>query len=260
MTRSRRTLARPATAAKARPLQVLTLGCNSLADLPPQGLAVTYWFDPAPAGAPYPVSIRFAGQRLGAAHRRGPLDRFSVVEALQVVPGSGPVAITARVNGVAAGDWQVTATPLSPGGQRNGAARSASVATAGLPKASGSGRTTYAPVARILAPGARLGAWPALVGFGVAVALVVQALLASHLQVGVPRVLGVSLVASIVGLVGAKLYHAGGHYLTASAARFGCFPAPASRASWPVPWQPCSSAPAWRNSRCGRCWTTRRPG
>ncbi len=88
------------------------------------------------------------------------------------------------------------------------------MATASLPKASGSGRTTYAPIARILAPGARLGAWPALVGFGVAVALVAQALLAGHLQVGVPRVLGVSLVASVVGLVGAKLYHASGHYLT----------------------------------------------
>jgi phosphatidylglycerol:prolipoprotein diacylglycerol transferase len=191
----------------------MTSGCESLADLEPQGLAMTYWLDPVPVGAPYPVSIRFVGQRVGATRKRGPLDRFSVVESLQVVPGSGPVAITARVNQIAAGDWQITARPISRG-QRNGTARSTSVRVASLATASGSGRTTYAPIARNLAPGAHLGAWPALVGFGLAVALVVQALLVSHLQLRIPPVLLVSAAASLVGLVGAKLYHAAGHYLT----------------------------------------------
>lgn len=205
-------ISRPA-AAKARPLQVMTFGCESLADLQPQGLAITYWLDSAPMGAPYPVSIRFTGQRVGTARKRGPLDRFSVVESLQVVPGSGPVAITARVNAIAPGEWRVTATPISRGGGHNGAARSVRVHPADGRAISASGQTTYAPIVGILAPGARLGAWPALVGFGVAVALVVQAWLVTHLELRIPPVLLVSLVASLVGLVGAKLYHAAGHYI-----------------------------------------------
>ncbi len=132
------TVSRPAAASKkARPLQVMTLGCESLADLEPQGLAMTYWLDPLPAGAPYPVSIRFVGQRVGVKRKRGPLGRFGVVESLEVVPGSGPVAITAGVNEIAAGDSQITARPFSRGSQRNGAARSASVRAASLATASG---------------------------------------------------------------------------------------------------------------------------
>jgi len=66
---------------------------------------------------------------------------------------------------------------------------------------------------RVRAPGARLGVWPALVGLGTVVALTVQALLAAHAHLAVTRVLAVSLVACVVGLVGAKLYFLAGHYL-----------------------------------------------
>jgi len=71
----------------------------------------------------------------------------------------------------------------------------------------------FAPVVRVRAPGARLGVWPALVGLGAAVGLTVQALLAAHAHLPVTRLLLVSLVACLVGLVGAKLYYLTGHYL-----------------------------------------------
>ena len=64
---------------------------------------------------------------------------------------------------------------------------------------------------RVRAPGARTGAWPTLVGLGAAAGLAMQAWLASHFHLGVTRVLVLSLVASVVGLIGAKLYYVVGH-------------------------------------------------
>lgn len=82
-----------------------------------------------------------------------------------------------------------------------------------MPSASSSGPAGYAPITRILAPGAHLGAWPVLVGVGVVVALATQALLAAQSHLPVTRVLLVSLIACLVGLVGAKLYYLTGHYI-----------------------------------------------
>jgi phosphatidylglycerol:prolipoprotein diacylglycerol transferase len=198
----------------ARPLQVVSLGWESLADARPQALGLTYWFDTAAEGQPYRVRIRFAGRRLGVKGRPGPRDRFSVAESVdQVVPGSGPIAVTTRVFDVAPGRWHVTATPVDD--PRPGSATSRSVPTRRprLAKASSSATTVFAPIIRVRAPGARLGAWPALVGLGAGVALAVQALLAARSQLPVTRVLVLSLVACLVGLVGAKLYYLTGHYL-----------------------------------------------
>jgi phosphatidylglycerol---prolipoprotein diacylglyceryl transferase len=50
-------------------------------------------------------------------------------------------------------------------------------------------------------------------GLGAATALAVQALLAAHARLAVTRVLLVSLVACVIGLIGAKLYFLAGHYL-----------------------------------------------
>ena len=61
------------------------------------------------------------------------------------------------------------------------------------------------------APGARLGAWPGLVGTGAAVALTVQALLAARVGLPVASVLLLSLVACLLGLAGAKLYYMAEH-------------------------------------------------
>lgn len=190
----------------------MTFGCEAVADAVPQALGLTYWFDAADEGEVYPVRIQFAGRRVGVKRKRGPHDSFSVIESVEhVVPGSGRVAITTRVFGIAPGEWQVTATPVTGKDSRGRAARPVSTPSPALPKASSSGTTAYAPVVRVRAPGAHLGAWPALVGVGVLVALATQAVLASRADLPENQVLLVSLVASLVGLVGAKLYFLAEH-------------------------------------------------
>jgi phosphatidylglycerol---prolipoprotein diacylglyceryl transferase len=198
-----------------RALHVVTFGCEAAADLEPQALGLTYWFDAAAEGEPYPVTIRFAGQRIGVKRRPGPLDSFNKLESVdEVVPGSGPIAITTRIFDIAPGRWHVTAAPVRDARLRSANPPPASTGRPSLHKASSSGTTAFAPVIGVRAPGARLGVWPALVGLGVAVALTTQAVLAKHVHPDVVRVLLVSFVASLVGLLGTKLYFMTGHYLT----------------------------------------------
>ena len=67
-------------------------------------LAVTYWFDPAPHAGPYPVTVRFSGRRIDVRGQLTPGDRFVQDETIEeVVPGSGPISLTARVRGLPQG-------------------------------------------------------------------------------------------------------------------------------------------------------------
>lgn len=197
------------SASGSGPLEVLGLRCDAVAGQQPQALAVTYWLHPAAAGTRYCVEIIFTGRRRGPGVAVGGGDRFKIVEPLDVVPGSGPLALTAHIDGVAAGDWHVTAREVRQT-QRRGAT-SRSTAPKGAASSSMNGSTTYGPIAAMLAPGARLGAWPAFVGLGWVVALVVQGLLAAHL--GLREAPLLTVVASMVGLLGAKAYYATGHFL-----------------------------------------------
>lgn len=193
-------------------MQIVTFRCDPLVDVEPQALGLTYWFDTTTEGEPYPVSIRFAGRRMSLKGKVDRRDSFTVVETLQrVVPGSGPIAITTRIFDIAPGEWHVTAGPTDETRHRASARRSTSRGEPRLPTASSSGVTAFARIVRIRAPGVRLGAWPALVGVGVAVALNVQAVLARRTDLPATRVLLVSLLASVVGLVGAKLYYLAEH-------------------------------------------------
>ena len=76
-------------------------------------LAVTYWFDPAPHAGFSPITVRFSGRRVEAKGRVHAGDRFVQDETIEkVVPGSGPISLTARVHGINAGSWAVTARML----------------------------------------------------------------------------------------------------------------------------------------------------
>lgn len=189
------------TATASAPVQVMHFGCQSLADAEPQALAVTFWFDTAPTGVPFPLTIRIFGRRAGLTHKAGPKDRFDVHTSVdRVVPGSGRIAVTTRIVDIAPGEWRVTARlvrdPNRPGeaGRRR-------------PGRAAIGETGWAPAMQVLAPGVRLGAWPALVTAGAAAALSVQVLLAAHAQLSVTRLLWVSLAACLLGVAGAKLYY-----------------------------------------------------
>src|SRR5438132_5423381 len=76
-------------------------------------LAVTYWFDPAPHAELYPVTVRFSGRRVDVKGRVQSGDRFVHDETIEeVVPGSGPISLTARVRSINPGEWVVTTQVL----------------------------------------------------------------------------------------------------------------------------------------------------
>jgi len=183
-------------------------------------LAVTYWFDPAPHPEPYPVTVRFSGHRVGVKGRVQSGDKFVQEETIeQVIPGSGPISLTARVRGINPGEWVVTAQVLGSAHPAYGSREqgNATPATGPLPPlarlwrrwAPPAGsvepvRTCLTPLAHV--PGILPGIWGAMVTLGMVVALALQALViaADHLALG--SWWAVTLVAIAVGIVGAKVW------------------------------------------------------
>lgn len=167
-----------------------------LQDREPHALGLTYRFQAAAQGEPYPVTVRLRGHRVGVAGQPGPKDVLDVVhEVPRVLPGSGEISVTTRVLDVGPGTWQVQAEAQAPG-----------PGAAGLPRTRATGQTGYAPIVRVMAPGVVLGAWPGLVTAGVVVGLVAQAFLASRSGLSVGRTTLITLLACLVGVVGGKAY------------------------------------------------------
>jgi phosphatidylglycerol---prolipoprotein diacylglyceryl transferase len=185
-----------------------------------QILAVTYWFDPSPHPGPYPVTVRFSGRRINVKGRLSTGDRFVQDETIEeVIPGSGPISLTARVHGINPGDWAVTAhmlgTALPTRGPRS---HTPAIPEAGLlhpavrfwrrwaPSAESAElvRTCPTPFARV--PGIFPGIWGAMVALGITVALALQFSVISGDHLAVGPWLSVSLVAIVVGIVGAKVW------------------------------------------------------
>ena len=162
-----------------------------------QAVAATYWLDSGRHGRPFSVQIRFTGVRVGVTGRPQPGDRFEQVERVDgIAPGSGRVSITTRAVGVNAGQWRVTATPVQPGAR--------------LPQRTMTAHTRMAQLAH--GPGVRPWLWPGLVGLGVLVGLVLQALLLARAHINVPLATGISLGASIIGYVAAKIWYLALHH------------------------------------------------
>jgi phosphatidylglycerol:prolipoprotein diacylglycerol transferase len=183
-------------------------------------LAVTYWFDPAPHPEPYPVTVRFSGRRVDVKGRLSPGDRFDHEETIEeVVSGSGPISLTARVRGINAGSWVVTARMLGPAHPACGPREQGNVTpTAGplrpaarfwrrwAPSAGSVEpvRTCLTPLARV--PGILPGIWGTMVTLGMAIALALQSLVIAGDHLAVGPWWAVSLVAIVVGIVGAKVW------------------------------------------------------
>lgn len=168
-------------------------------------MGLTYWFDAAPTGDPYPVSVRFTGRRTSGSGEGGEPETFEAVQTLErVLPGSGRVALTARISGLTPGEWSVAVTPVVPHAPEGAAPR---LPPGPLPSGTATGTTAFQPVVNVRAPGVRLGAWPSLVGFGFVGALVLQWMLAAQRGLPPGRLLLVSLLAGLIGLAGAKVYY-----------------------------------------------------
>ncbi|MBW0114322.1 prolipoprotein diacylglyceryl transferase [Pseudonocardia sp. KRD-169] len=180
-------------------MQATQANCGPVEGLDPQALGITLTFDAPRDGEPYPLTVRFVGLRAGATNPPAPGDTFDVVDTIAgVVPGSGTVSLTRRIEGITPGGWTVQArSVVDPSGPDRSVPATAQVETS----------TGYAPLIRVRAPGVRIGAWPALVGSGAAVALILQGVLASRFGLPTGQLSVLSLVACLLGLGGARLYY-----------------------------------------------------
>ena len=186
----------------------------------PQALVVTYSFDSGEGGEPYDASVRIAGRRVGIRGLPRAGDSFSKDEKIEgVVPGTGPVSITAWVYGLQQGEWEVDARLLPT----NPRPRSAGMRPASVPaiqRASWSWRrwalstVPSSPVKTrwaLLAPLARQpavipGIYTALAIVGFVGALALQAALLARVGIPVDGPLAASIMALVAGLVGAKVW------------------------------------------------------
>ena len=184
-------------------------------------LTVTYWLDPGEQGDPFNATIYFSGKRDEVSGKPKPGDSFSREETVEgIVPGSGPVAITAEVRGVNPGDWTVTARPVArPGGSTvrpypppgvNGSSplRVPFPRRVAIPASpTTTARTAMLPFTKV--PGVIRFAYATLIGLGVLVGLGLQALLLTshHYSAVRPLLLAVAAVAG--GVVGAKVWYIG---------------------------------------------------
>ena len=82
-------------------------------------LTPTYWLDPGESGEPFSATVRFSGRRTDVTGKPEPRDSFWQEETVDgIIPGSGPVAITAEVRGINPGEWTVTARSVARDGGR----------------------------------------------------------------------------------------------------------------------------------------------
>lgn len=180
------------TATPASRVEVSAWSCGAVDEVEPQGLGMTHWVEVPEQGPPSTVRVRFTGRGAGEGAR------FVRDVTVGPVPaGVGRVAVTGRVTGLARGEWEVQAVTLDERGEPDRRA----------PRAAGSGRTTFGPAVRALAPGVRPYAWPSLVVAGTVLAWVAQVLLASRRDLPAGRLLAVTVLACVLGALGGKAYY-----------------------------------------------------
>ncbi|MGH3255405.1 MAG: prolipoprotein diacylglyceryl transferase family protein [Streptosporangiaceae bacterium] len=181
-------------------------------------LTVTYWLDPGERGEEFSATIRFTGRRLGVTGRSKPGDTFAQEETVNgLVPGSGPVAVTAEVRGVASGEWSVTARsvarasgsqfrPYPPADQDGSAHRVPLPRRVPIPaEPATTVRTRSLLFTQV--PGIIRYAYASLVFLGVLVGLAVEALLLNGHHYAVLEPLLISAGAVAAGIAGGKAWY-----------------------------------------------------
>ena len=192
------------------------------AEREPEAVVVTHWFDSGTEGEPYDATVRLTGRRVGVSGMPKAGDSFSRDETIEgVIPGTGPVSLTAWVYGLTPGEWTVDARLIrrpSPSGTRH---RIPSISPQPVERAAWSWhrwsvssvparpiRTRWA----LLAPLARQpavipGVYAALAVIGFIVALSLQAAVLTRAGAAVGPPFAASVAALVAGLVGAKTWY-----------------------------------------------------
>lgn len=187
----------------------------------PEALVVTYWFDPGDDGEPYDATVRFTGRRMGIRGTPKAGASFAQDETIEgVVPGTGPVSITAWVYGLQHGEWTVDAQLLRASAGAQLASR-----RLGAPRAIQPARWSWrrwavstAPASplktrwALLAPLARQpavipGIYTVLAVAGFVIALALQAALLARGGTPFEPPLAASALALVAGLIGAKAWY-----------------------------------------------------
>jgi phosphatidylglycerol---prolipoprotein diacylglyceryl transferase len=186
-------------------------------------LTPTYWLDPGESGEPFSATIRFSGHRTDVTGKPQPRDSFWQEETVDgIIPGSGPVAITAEVRGINQGDWTVTARSVArtggrsyrtyppPGHDPAGVYRVPPPRRVEIP-AEAAATTHTSTLLRSKVPGVVRFAYATLVGLGVLVGLGLEALLLSHGHYALFRPMLFSVIAIIAGVIGGKTWYVAVH-------------------------------------------------
>jgi len=189
-----------------------------LDSITPEILAVTYWFDPPPTEQPCSYTVRLVGKRTDVEGKLQPTDQFSQdVTVNEVIGGSGPVAVLAKIHGVNPGTYEVSATMVSQTLSETTSKKPAQGSALSVHRAGWSWRkwqlsaAPITPVETCLAPFARtpaviLGSWAALVAMGVVVAVGMQLWMVETLKLDPGHVLIASIAGLLAGGIGAKLW------------------------------------------------------
>jgi phosphatidylglycerol---prolipoprotein diacylglyceryl transferase len=186
-------------------------------------LTPTYWLDPGESGEPFSATIRFSGRRTDVTGKPEPRDSFWQEETVDgIIPGSGPVAVTAEVRGINPGDWTVTARSVArtggrsylsyppPGHDPAGVYRVPPPRRVEIP-AEATATIHTSTLLRSKVPGIIRFAYATLVGLGVLVGLGLEALLLNHGHYTLFRPMLFSVIAIIAGVIGGKAWYVAVH-------------------------------------------------
>ena len=186
-------------------------------------LTPTYWLDPGETGDPFSATIRFSGRRTDVTGKPQPRDSFWQEETVDgIIPGSGPVAITAEVRGINPGQWTVTARSVARVGGRPyrsypppedypaAVYRVPPPRRVGIPPEPDATIHT-STLLRSKVPGIIRFAYATLVGLGVLVGLGLEALLLNHGHYTLFRPMLFSVIAILAGVIGGKGWYVAVH-------------------------------------------------
>lgn len=187
----------------------------------PEALVATFSFDSGDEGEPYDAMVRLTGRRVGVTGIPRASDSFSQDETIEgVIPGTGPVSLTAWVYGLRTGEWTVDARLIRgarTGGTLRGVRPGSSLPVQrarwswrrwGLSAVPlGPIKTRWALLAPLaLQPAVIPGIYTALAVIGFILALAIQAAILAREGVAVGPPLVASVIALVAGLGGAKVW------------------------------------------------------